>query len=85
MISSDLCAARALGERLRQGQLASPFAVRDVYRHGWAGRSTRAAAMAAVAVLVDLDWLRAEEVAAGPAGGPPTARYHVNPKLGGLR
>ena len=85
VIRSDLCAARALGERIRQGQLASPFGIRDVYRQGWAGLSTRAAAAAAVAVLVDLDWLRAEDVGAGPAGGRPTARYHINPKLAASR
>jgi putative DNA primase/helicase len=81
VVRGDLCAARALGERILEGDLSSPFGVRDVYRHGWAGLSSRAAALAAVGVLADLDWLRAEAVGTGPAGGRPTARYRVNPKL----
>jgi putative DNA primase/helicase len=85
VIRGDLCAARALGERLQNGDLGPSFALREVYRAGWAGLASREAAAAAVGVLVDLDWLRAEEVPAGPAGGRPTARYQVNPKLGAAR
>jgi putative DNA primase/helicase len=83
VVRGDLCAARVLGEHIRKGDLASPFGLREVYRPGWAGLAGRAAAATAVGVLVDLDWLRAEEVGTGPAGGRPTARYHVNPKVGG--
>jgi putative DNA primase/helicase len=83
VIRGDLCAARALGEHILKGDLVSPFAVRDVYRPGWAGLSSREAANAAIAVLVDLDWLRADEVSTGPAGGQPGVRFHINPKFGG--
>ena len=82
VIRADLCAARALGERIRPAHLPSPFGPRDVYRPGWSGLATRDAASAAVAVLVDLDWLRVEDVGAGTGGGRPTVRYHVNPRLG---
>ena len=85
VIRGDLCAARALGEHVLAGDLTSPFSLRDVYRPGWSGLSTREAAAAAIGVLVDLDWLRVEEIRSGPAGGRPTASYHVNPKLGGAR
>ena len=82
VIRGDLCAARALGERVLAGDLTSPFSLRDVYRPGWSGISTREAAASAIGVLVDLDWLRVEEIKSGPAGGRPTSSYHVNPKLG---
>ena len=73
---------RRLGDRILKGDLASPFGLRDVYRPGWAGLPSRAAAAAAVAVLLDLDRLRVEAIGTGPSGGRPTARYHVNPKIG---
>jgi putative DNA primase/helicase len=83
VIRGDLCAARALGERIERGDLPSPFKIRDVYRPGWAGLSSPETAAAAVSVLVDLDWLQAEEIRSGPGGGRPSVRYHINPKLGG--
>jgi hypothetical protein len=73
-----------LGGHILKGNLASPFGLRDVYRPGWAGLASRPAAAAAVDVLVDLDWLRVEEIGTGPTGGRPTVRYHVNPKAGRL-
>jgi putative DNA primase/helicase len=83
VIRGDLCAARALGEHLARGDLPSPFRVRDVYRPGWTGLSSPETAAAAVAVLVDLDWLQAEDTAgSSPGRGRPTVRYHINPKLG---
>lgn len=81
VIRSDLCAARTLGDHILKGDLASPFGLRDIYRQGWSGLTTRPTAMAAVEVLSDLDWLRAEEVRGSVAGGRPTTRHHVNPKL----
>ena len=82
VIRGDLCAARSLGEHIQAGDLTSPFALRDVYRPGWSSVSTRDAAAAAIGVLLDLTWLRAEGIKTGPAGGRPTACYHINPKLG---
>ena len=81
LIRSDLCAARSLGEHILAGDLTSPFALRDVYRPGWSGVSTIDAAAEAVGVLLDLKWLIAEEIKAGPAGGRSTTCYHINPKV----
>jgi hypothetical protein len=80
VIRGDLCAARALGGHIQGSDLPSPFRARDVYRPGWTGLSSPETAAAAVSVLVDLDWLRAEEIRSGPSGGRPSVRYHINPK-----
>ena len=77
-ISPDVTAARALAGRLQRGDLPSPFAVRDVYRPQWSGLTTREAAAAALDVLVDVDWLRPEEV---PTRGRPRRVFHINPRV----
>jgi hypothetical protein len=85
VVRGDLCAARVLGEHILSGDLTSPFALRDVYRPGWTQLTTREAAMAAIGVLIDLDWIHAQEVKTGPAGGRPPVRYVINHKLAGGR
>ena len=80
VIRADLCGARTLGEHLRKGELGDAFQLRDVYRRGWSGLGSRPAAAAAVQVLLDLDWLRAEEIGRAGSGGRPTVRYLVNPR-----
>lgn len=79
VLRADLSAARALGEKLLKGHLPNPFSLREVYRHAWSGLSTRVSALAAVEVLEDLDWLRAEQ---RTTGGRGSTLYHINPKIG---
>ena len=78
-ISPDQTAARFLADRIVRGDLRGPFALRDVYRPQWAGLATRELAAAAVEVLVDLDWLRPEDV---PTPGRSRRIFHVNPRIG---
>lgn len=73
-----LPAATLLGTRLLSGTPASGFTLRDVYRRGWSGLTTKEDVQAAVNVLIDLDWLRHESL---PTGGAPKTVYHVNPKV----
>jgi hypothetical protein len=80
LIRPDQSATRALGERIITGALNSPFSLRDVYRPNWSGLTTRDTAQEAVDVLVDLNWLRVEEIRP-PGRGRPTTHYHVNPKV----
>ena len=82
VIRADLHAAHALGQHILAGDLASPFALRDVYRPCWTGLSTRDSAAAAVAVLCDLEWLFPERRDAPQARGRPAERYVVSPKIG---
>jgi putative DNA primase/helicase len=78
LVKADQAAARTLGEHIENGDLPSPFTLRDVYRPCWAGLTTREAAQEAVDVLCDLGWLRADE--AKPAGrGRPPSSFHINP------
>ncbi len=79
VLRADLTSARALGDKLLNGQLPNPFSLRDIYRHAWSGLSARSSAQAAVEVLEDLDWLRVEKETTGGRG---KTIYHVNPKIG---
>jgi putative DNA primase/helicase len=70
--------ARALVQRIQQGDVADGFTVRDVY-HGrhWSMLADAAQVQLAVDELVELSWLRIEEV---PTSGRPTKRHRINPK-----
>jgi len=73
-------AARAIVAKLRSGDLPSPFTARDVHQPGWSGLTDIDEVGAALALLVDLDWLAAEVVS---TGGRPKTIFTANPK--GLR
>ncbi len=75
-VSPDMDAARLLADKITRGEIASRFTLRDVYRNGWSGLATVDAASAAVRVLADFDWLRAEQV---DTAGRPRTDYLVNP------
>ncbi len=77
-LTPDVAAARALGQKLLTGKLADGFALRDVYRHGWAGLSRREEVAAAVDLLVDFDWLM---TTTEPTAGRPRTTYWINPKI----
>ncbi|MEM6855660.1 MAG: YfjI family protein, partial [Planctomycetota bacterium] len=68
----EVAAAKSVLRKIKGGQLACPFTLRDVYRNAWSGLTTKAQAEAAVELLVDYDWLIAEPVA---TGGRPKTRY----------
>ncbi len=75
--------AGLLAAKLRAGKVGSPFRARDVYRNEWAGLTDPETVTPALELLEDLHWLRREDVRP-PAGGRPTVRYHVNPKIMGM-
>jgi putative DNA primase/helicase len=77
-LSGDIHSARALALRLKAGELGSRFALRDVYRKGWTALGTHADALAAVTVLIELDWLRAEQE---QTTGRTATTYTVNPSI----
>ncbi|MFH0980921.1 MAG: DUF3987 domain-containing protein, partial [Planctomycetota bacterium] len=79
-VDSGTSAAYALVRRILSGEVTNGFTARDVYRAGWSGLATREDVAVAVAVLMDLDWLR-EDREQNPAGGRPLVRYWVNPKI----
>src|SRR5262249_7742325 len=74
-------ATRLLGEKVRAPKLPSPFTARDVYRHQWTGLTEPQDVTRALEALEDLAWLRSDSPPVTVAGGRPTERYHVNPKV----
>lgn len=75
---ADIAAALALGQKILTRKLKDGFALRDVYRPGWAGLADRESAASAVHVLIDHDWLEAEKEA---TDGAPRTRHWINPKI----
>lgn len=70
--------ARVLLQRIRRGEVSSPFAPRDVYLKHWACLSKPEEVHEAVRLLADLDYLRIEEQA---TGGRPRGAIWINPKV----
>ena len=77
-VAPDTAEAIALSKKIMTGELSNEFALRDIYRNGWIGLGTRDAAVRAVELLLDLDWLaQVDERTAGR----PRIRYLINPRL----
>ena len=77
-ISPDLTAAHAIAARIKAGNLAGNFTVRDIYRHGWSGLSTRDTVVAGLKVLEDFYWVSSMTI---ETGGKPRYEYAVNELL----
>jgi hypothetical protein len=73
-------AAALLAVQLAHGRLPSPFTARDVYRNAWTGLTEPRVVQGALEGLAALGWLRSEAVRT-PAGGRPTVRFRINPRL----
>lgn len=85
--------ARTLLAKIKAGKLADAdgvllecFSARQVAQKCWAGLGSPEAVRNAADLLVEWDYLRRESVPTGTAGGRPTERYRINPRvLGGRR
>lgn len=75
-ISPDVDAARLLAAKVTRGDIPERFALRDIYRQGWSGLSSVESATAAVSVLEDFGWLRANQE---QTPGRRRTVYSVNP------
>lgn len=71
--------AKALAEKIKAGKLASGFTQRTVERKGWQDLSDRADIEAALAWLIDANWLREEVPASGT--GSRSKVYIINPRV----
>jgi putative DNA primase/helicase len=69
--------ARALAKRIQKGEVADGFTLRDIYRNHWSMLGDKPAVEMATALLVELDWLRQQQM---PTGGMPKLVFHINPK-----
>lgn len=84
-ITPERLAAISLARRLTKGwkRDCGRFTVRDVYQNDWAGLGTPEEARAAVRVLEDVAWVRAEKPKT--EAGRPSEIYAINPRIGGAR
>jgi hypothetical protein len=73
-------AAIKLGNKILDGELQSPFSVRDVYRKEWTLLESRDTVQKACDELVDADWLAIGHPSQA-LGRPKSAVYLINPKL----
>jgi putative DNA primase/helicase len=75
-VGDDMQGAKSLVEKLQAGELRDGFALREVYRHGWSGLTTKEDAEEAVGMLCDLEWIRET-----PDSTVKRRRFEVNPKV----
>lgn len=82
VLRPDMAAARELAKHIRRGDLPGRFKLRDTYRKGWAGLSTKEDAEAATEVLCDLGWIRPIAEPCRTTGRPASPSFAINPKAG---
>jgi hypothetical protein len=70
--------ARTLARHIERGDIGADFTVRDVQRKGWTDLREHEAALAAVELLEDLDWLRRRHT---NTPGRKRTHFLVNPTL----
>jgi len=75
----DLAPALALADKIKAGQLPSPFAARDVYRRCWSNLDKPDLTWLAIAVLEEHGWVITKEV--NETGGSPRTDIHLHPSL----
>ena len=74
-------AAVRLAEKIKAGNLPSPFTSKMVYDKGWHGLKDKQEVDAACNILIDENWLIVERKPISPKGGRPLIQYHINPKI----
>jgi putative DNA primase/helicase len=80
VLRPDTAAAREMAKHLRRGELGQQFTLREVYRKGWAGLSSKEDAEAATEILCDLGWIRPVSESGRTAGRPASPSFETNPK-----
>jgi len=81
VLNPDMEFARALATKIQQGKLGQEFTIKDVYGPHWSNLTNSHQAKAAVNILIDYDWLTAEEE---QTAGRTKTTYIVNPIVGEL-
>lgn len=72
--------ASRLARKIQEGELLSPFSVRDVYRKQWAMLDEKSIVQKVCDELVDVGWIR-HELQSYEHGRPKSPAYVINPKL----
>jgi len=82
VLRPDTAAARELAKHLQRGDLPERFTLRETYRKGWAGLSSKEESEAATEILCDLGWIRlAAEISRSTSGRTPSPVFEINPKI----
>jgi putative DNA primase/helicase len=86
VITPRMRAAQELADKIKDRKIGADgwIVARHVYRHGWSGLDSPETVRQAAEVLMDAGWLRDASTNPGPAGGCPSARYEVNPRVWGV-
>jgi putative DNA primase/helicase len=77
VLADESSAAKAILQRLRNGDLAQQFSSREVWRNGWAMLADREEVQKALSLMVDLDWIG---VSRRETAGRTATVYTVNPR-----
>lgn len=84
-LRSDTIAARELAKHLERGDVSVSFTLREIYRKGWTGLSTKDDAESATEILCDLYWIRLVADAPSRSHGAPgrgaSPTFEINPKI----
>ena len=81
IVKPEKKALESLAQHFKDRKLEDGFTVRDVYRKKWSGLSEKEVVEKVLEVLLQLHWLRAQEVKPNKKGGRPTTKYYINPKI----
>jgi Protein of unknown function (DUF3987)/Toprim domain/CHC2 zinc finger len=81
--TSQVRAAQELGSKIKAGRVGANgfFTPRDIYLKGWSGLDTPDLARSAIQILEDASWVRSVQSEPSPAGGRPSLRYQINPRV----
>lgn len=71
--------AARLAKKIQEGELISPFSLRDIYRKQWGLLDEKEVVQKACDELMELGWLR-QEIPAYEIGRPKLPVYVINPK-----
>ena len=78
-------AARKLTERIKRGEVASPFAVHEIVQRGWSALDETKTVWLAIERLESLGWVYREVIPGGETKGRPRTKVHINPRVRGDR
>jgi hypothetical protein len=76
-LSPGTVAGKALGERIRRGDVGTDFSARDIYRKNWANLDKKGVEVA-LELLEDLEWICPIQT---PTAGRTRTHYVINPKV----
>jgi putative DNA primase/helicase len=75
-MEADVSAAKEILKRIRKGDLADGFTVRDVQNNGWSHLTVNETVKSALDLLVNNDWLAEHQIR---TAGRPKQTYLINP------